>query len=202
MSSCNSREASKGEALLKQTLMIIDAQQELLEGNDQTSAVYLKDGLIENINQLIKQATAQSIPIVFVRDLDVAGGQGEGFEIHKEIQVPKDARVFDKAATNAFYGTGLLEHLQSEEVGHLIIMGCETPHCIDSAVRTATINGFDVTLIADGHSTIDNDVLLAEQIISHHNHILHGHYNVDHFSIVRKAEETVFEPTHDTYRTE
>jgi hypothetical protein len=31
-------------------------------------------------------------------------------------------------------------------------------------VRTATINGFDITLPADGHSTRDSSVLTAEQI--------------------------------------
>ncbi len=186
---------------MKQTLLVIDVQQELLDGNSQTSPVYHKAELIATINQVVNKAEAHSFPVVFVRDLDVAGGNGQGFEIHNEIQVPENAHIFNKAATNAFYGTGLLEHLQAQEVGHLVIMGCETPHCIDSAVRTATINGFDVTLIANGHSTINSDVLTAEQIINHHNQILHGHYNVDHFSIVRSAEEAVFEPTHDTYRT-
>ena len=79
-------------------------------------------------------------------------------------------------------------------------MGCETQHCIDSAVRTATINGFDVTLVGDGHSTTGNQVLSPEQIIQHHNDTLHGHYNVEHFSIVRNADEDLFQPTHNSYR--
>lgn len=190
----------RGEYLLNQVLLIIDAQQELIDGTQEVSAVYKKEVLIGNINLVIKKATNASIPVVFVRDLDVAEGKGKGFQIHDQIHVPTNAKLFDKAATNAFYGTGLLEHLQSLEIKHLVIMGCATEHCVDSAVRTATINGFDVTLVGDGHSTTDSDVLSAEQIIRHHNATLDGHYDVDNFSLVRKAEESLFEPNHDSYR--
>ncbi len=190
----------KGENHLNQTLLIIDAQQELMDGNQEESPVFNKEQLIRNINKVIERAKESNIPVVFVRDLDVAEGKGAGFQVHNEINVPADAKTFDKSATNSFHGTGLLSHLQSQQVGHLVIMGCKTQHCIDTAVRTATINGFDVTLVADGHSTEDNDVLSAEQIIKHHNSTLHGHYNVEHFSVVRNAEEDLFRPTHDSYR--
>ncbi|WP_313892368.1 cysteine hydrolase family protein [Psychrobacillus sp.] len=185
---------------MNQTLLIIDAQQELMDGNQEESPVFNKEQLIRNINKVIERAKESNIPVVFVRDLDVAEGKGAGFQVHNEINVPADAKTFDKSATNSFHGTGLLSHLQSQQVGHLVIMGCKTQHCIDTAVRTATINGFDVTLVADGHSTEDNDVLSAEQIIKHHNSTLHGHYNVEHFSVVRNAEEDLFRPTHDSYR--
>lgn len=190
----------KGEGFLNQSLLIIDAQQELIEGNQKESAVFNSEQLIRNINLVIEKATESNVPVVFVRDIDVSEGKGSGFQIHSEINVPTEAKVFDKAATNSFHGTGLLKHLQAHDTEHVIIMGCATQYCIDSAVRTATISGFDVTLVGDGHSTADNDVLRAEQIIKHHNQTLHGHYNVEHFSVVRNAEEDLFQPTHDSYR--
>lgn len=185
---------------LKQALLIIDAQQALIDGNHERKAVFQKSQLIFNINLVIEKARKATVPTVFVRDLDVSEGKGSGFEIHKDIQVPAEAETFDKSATNSFYGTGLLTYLKSQQIKHIVIMGCETQHCIDSAVRTATIYGFDVTLVGDGHSTLGNDVLSQEQIIAHHNSTLHGHYNVDHFSIVRKTNEDLFSPTHDSYR--
>jgi nicotinamidase-related amidase len=94
--------------------------------------------------------------------------------------------------------------LKDQEIGHVVIMGCSTPYCIDTAVRAATVNQLDVTLVKEGHSTKDSTELTAEQIISHHNNILHGHYNVDdetdHFSMVRSVEEDLFNPQHDAYR--
>ncbi|PAF16352.1 cysteine hydrolase family protein [Terribacillus saccharophilus] len=185
---------------MKQALLIIDAQQALIEGGAGERPAYQKEKLIEQINLVIAKAQTAEAAILFVRDTDVAEGKGEGFQIHTGIQVPEEAPVFNKQATNAFYGTGLLEYVKEKGFGHLVIMGCETQHCIDTAVRTATVQGMDVTLVADGHSTAGSDVLTAEQIIQHHNQILHGHYNVDHFSVVRQAEEDLFVPTHDTYR--
>jgi len=185
---------------LNQTLLIIDAQQELIDGNQEESAVFNKKQLIRNINIVIEKAKESNVPVVFVRDRDVAEGKGKGFQIHNGINVPTEVKIFDKAATNSFHGTGLLNYLQSQEIDHVVIMGCATQHCIDSAVRTATINGLDVTLVGDGHSTKDSDVLSAEQIIKHHNKTLHGHYNVEHFSVVRNTEEDLFQPTHDSYR--
>jgi nicotinamidase-related amidase len=191
----------KGEYYnLNQTLLIIDAQQELIDGNQKLSSIFNKEQLIRNINIVIEKAKEKGVPVVFVRDLDVAEGKGNGFHIHNEIIVPTESKIFDKSATNSFYGTGLLAFFKSQHIEHLVIMGCETQHCIDSAVRTATISGFDVTLVGDGHSTLGNEDLTPEQIIRHHNTTLHGHYNVDHFSIVRNTVEDLFSPTHDSYR--
>ncbi len=185
---------------MKQALLIIDAQQELIEGNGEQKPVYEKEKLIQTINNVIEEAEKRKIPILFVRDVDVAGGEGDGFQVHREIHVPHGAPMFNKQATNAFYGTELLRYLQNSEVGHLVVMGCQTEYCIDTAVRTATVNGFDVTLVENGHSTTDSTVLSAKQIIAHHNKTLHGHYNVDNFSVVRSSEEALFEPIHDDYR--
>jgi len=38
-------------------------------------------------------------------------------------------------------------------------------------------------------------------MIAHHNQVLHGHYNVEHFAMVRPSTEDVFTPTHNDYRT-
>ncbi|WP_459501448.1 isochorismatase family protein [Bacillus sp. C1] len=185
---------------MKQALLIIDAQQELIEGNEQESAVFQKDQLLTIINIAIQKAIQANTLTIFVRDTDVASGVGQGFQIHKEIKVPREAIVVDKQATNSFYNTPLHAILKENEIGHLVIGGCKTKHCIDTAVRTATVQGFDVTLIKNGHSTNDSTVLSAQQIIEHHNQTLHGHYNVDHFSIVRDVEEDLFSPIHDQYR--
>lgn len=185
---------------MNQALLVIDAQQELIDGNEKEKAVFNQYILLDNINSVIKKAMVSNSFVVFIRDKDVAEGSGEGFEIHQDIDIPANATIFDKEATNSFYGTPLLEFLQDNQIKHLVVMGCKTEHCIDTAVRMATVSGFDVTLVEDGHSTTDSHSLKAEQIINHHNEILHGHYNVDNFSVVRKAAENLFQPTHNDYR--
>ncbi|MBY6037671.1 isochorismatase family protein [Fictibacillus nanhaiensis] len=185
---------------MNHAVLVIDAQQELMDGNKQENAVHNKEMVLHHINLVIEKGIKEESEIIFVRDLDVAEGIGGGFEVHSDIHVPQEAIIFDKRATNAFYGTPLLNHLKESEIDHIIIMGCKTEHCIDTAVRMATVNGFDVTLVGDGHSTTNSEVLTAQQIVDHHNKILHGHYNVDHFSMVRNAEEDLFRPIHNTYR--
>ncbi|KAA0966246.1 isochorismatase family protein [Sporosarcina sp. ANT_H38] len=185
---------------MKQALLVIDAQQELIDGNQNEKSVFNNEKLVSNINIVINKALESDSLIVFVRDKDVAEGKGKGFQIHEDIKVPTKSKVYDKKATNSFYGTPLLGFLKDNKIEHLVIMGCKTEHCIDTAVRTATVNYFDVTLVGDGHSTTDSSILSAEKIISHHNETLHGHYNVDHFSVVRTTQEDLFQPTHDNYR--
>lgn len=189
---------------MNQALLVIDAQQDLIDGSAEEKPVFAKEQLIENINRVVKKAQDGNIPIVFVRDKDVGGGEGPGFEVHNEIVVPSAAEIVDKKSTSAFHGTPLLKMLKDQDIGHLVIMGCSTPHCIDTAVRAATVNQFDVTLVKEGHSTSDSATLTGEQIINHHNSILHGHYNVDndvdHFSMVRSVDEDLFEPQHNEHR--
>jgi nicotinamidase-related amidase len=185
---------------MNQALIIVDAQQDLIDGSGKESPVFNKDLLIQNINSVIEKGIKAKAAIIFIRDVDVAEGKGKGFEVHQEINIPADARIFDKSATNAFYGTDLLNSIKKKEIKHAVIMGCKTEHCIDTAVRMATVNGLDVTLVGDGHSTTDSTVLKAHQIIEHHNKVLHGHYNVDHFSVVRNTSEDLFSPIHDQYR--
>lgn len=186
---------------VNQAILVIDAQQAIIDGDGNfETGVFEKERLIHNINKVVQRATDENIPVVFIRDMDVAGGEGAGFEVHPNINVPQEAVIFNKAATNSFYGTPLLDHLKELKVEHVVIMGCKTEYCIDTAVRAATVNKFDVTLVSDGHSTSDSDILPAQQIIQHHNHVLHGLNNVDNFSLVRNADDDLFQPIHNNYR--
>lgn len=192
---------NQGGISLKQALLVIDAQQAIIDGDGgYETGVFEKEILINNINKVVQEAVGQNIPIVFIRDTDVGGGEGPGFEVHPKINVPTEAEVFNKAATNSFYGTPLLDYLNDHNIEHLVVMGCKTEYCIDTAVRAATVNKFDVTLVRDGHSTSDSSVLSAQQIIQHHNRVLHGHDNVDHFALVRNSEDDLFNPIHNQYR--
>lgn len=192
---------NRGGNQLNQALLVIDAQQAIIDGDgDVEVGVFEKDRLISNINKVVQKAMDESVPIIFIRDTEVAGGQGAGFEVHPNINVPQEAVIFNKAATNSFYGTPLLDHLNELKVEHVVIMGCKTEYCIDTAVRAATVNRFDVTLVGDAHSTSDSSALTAQQIIQHHNRVLHGHDNVDNFSLVRNSDDELFNPLHNTYR--
>jgi nicotinamidase-related amidase len=197
---CYNGKNDKGVLLMNQALLVIDSQFALIEGDAQEPGVYNKEGLLQKINSVIEKAIQLENPVVFIRDTSVAGGEGEGFQVHPAIHIPEGAPTFNKSATSSFYHTPLLSYLQDRGIEHLVIAGCMTEYCIDTAVRMATVNGFDVTLVGDAHSTADSPALTAEQIIKHHNRVLNGYDNDDHFSLVRNSDEDLFQPTHDNYR--
>ena len=185
---------------MEQALLVIDAQQDLIDGSEEETGVFGKERLLANINLVIEKALNAEVHLVFIRDLSVSNGEGEGFEVHSEIEVPERASVFNKKGTSSFYETPLLDHLRDKNVEHIVVAGCQTNYCVDTAVRAASAFGFDVTLVGDAHSTTDNKVLKAEQIIAHHNATLHGFDHGIHFSIVRNANEDLFQPLHGNYR--
>lgn len=183
----------------KTALLVIDAQTGIIE-DPSNGPVHNPTGLIQTIQQVLTEARQKSIPVLYVQDLDVAEAGEEAFAIHPAIAPLPDEPVVLKRATDSFHGTDLHEQLQTNGINHLVIVGCKTEYCIDSACRKATTLGYDVTLVSDGHSTSDNAVLSGEQIIAHHNTCLHGMGNEGPFIVIRSSEEALFEPIHDSYR--
>lgn len=61
---------------MKQALLIIDAQQELMDGNEQENEVFRKTELLATLNTAVQKAIDANALIVFVRDIDVASGSG------------------------------------------------------------------------------------------------------------------------------
>jgi nicotinamidase-related amidase len=90
---------------------------------------------------------------------------------------PTDLRV-GKTANDAFHRTGLDEALCARGVKRLVVCGAQSEFCVDSTVRGALAHGYEVTLVADGHTTLDNGVLTAGQIVAHENATLR---NIDSY---------------------
>jgi nicotinamidase-related amidase len=180
-------------------LLVIDAQTGIIEGPS-IGPVYKKNEVLDIMKKVILRARNLQFPIIYIQDLDVGNDNPKEHEIHPEISPLSSDLVIKKKATNAFFQTNLQESLQEMGVEHLVIIGVKTEYCVDTTSRTATSLGFDVTLVGDGHSTTDNQVLHAEQIIAHHNSHLHGLDNVDHFILVRNSNENIFEHKHLHYK--
>lgn len=183
----------------KTALLVIDAQVGIIEGPT-VGPVYKKKELILTLKKVINQAREFNIPIIYIQDLEIGAGQADQQKIHPEITPQVHDAILTKTSTDAFFVTDLQDKLNDLEVEHLVITGVKTEYCVDTTARSAISRGFDVTLVADGHSTTDNNVLKAEQIIAHHNCNLHGLDNIDYFILVRKSEEDVFRYKHLEYK--
>jgi nicotinamidase-related amidase len=182
----------------KTALLIIDAQVGIIEGP--IGPVWNKEKLLTTIEATLKLARESSIPVIYIQDIDVAEPGSTEVRIHPQIAPLETEKVIQKKATNAFFDTELKAELDRLGVEHLVVAGCKTEYCVDTTCRSAISLGYDVSLVADAHSTTDNKVLVAQQIIDHHNCNLHGLDNLNHFILVRPSDESVFNYKHLEYK--
>ena len=155
-------------------LLIIDVQVAIIEGFH----AYRGREVLEQINNLLARARASNIPIIYVQHDGERGhpleAGSEGWQIHPAIKPLAEDLIIRKRASDSFFETTLQRELEARGVKHLIVTGCMTEYCVDTTARRAVTMGYDVTLVSDAHTTIDNERLTAEQIIAHHNALLDG----------------------------
>jgi nicotinamidase-related amidase len=100
--------------------------------------------------------------------------------------------VIRKRASDSFLNTPLQHELAARNITRLVITGMRTEMCVDTTSRRAISEGYDVTLVADAHATVDSEVLPAAQIIAHHNYTLDGFGTDEHEIVVSFASEVSF----------
>lgn len=173
-------------------LLVIDVQVGIVEGFH----AYRGSEVIEQINSLLAKARAAKMPIIYVQHDGEAGHPlevgSEGWQIHPEIKPHPEDLIIRKRASDSFFETTLRRDLEARGIKHLIVTGCMTEYCVDTTARRAVSMGYDVTLVSDAHTTIDNKLLTAAQIIAHHNALLDGFDAGSHAISVKTADEVTF----------
>lgn len=177
---------------MKTALLVVDVQVGIVD----QFPVHNKDQVLANISSLLAQARAASVPVIYVQH---DGGEGHplevgaaGWQIHHCVAPVDGEPVVRKQSCSSFYETTLQRMLNEMGISHLVVTGCMTEYCVDTACRHATTLGFDVTLAGDAHTTIDNEALNAAQIIAHHNRALNGFSSGECAVTVRAAGEIDF----------
>jgi len=167
-------------------LLIIDVQRALCTGNEKVFGI---GAIIDRINALSDSARASGTPVVFVQHEEDEGpfrSGTEGWELADGlVTAPGDLRV-RKTTPNSFHRTELQELLQKHGVERVVICGLQTEYCVDTTLRQALALGYRVVLASDAHSTVDG-VLMAAQIIAHHNHTFR---NMNSFGPVMEVKPT------------
>src|SRR5262245_28402866 len=177
---------------MKTALLVIDVQVGIIDH----FPYYSKVQFLTNINDLLTSARTARILVTYLRHDRGKGHPVEahtaGSPIHQRVAPVEGEPIIEKRSCSSFYETPLRAMLDEAGVSHLIVTGCMTEYCIDTACRHATTLGFDVTLVRDAHTTIDNEVLKAEQIISHRNRALDGFSSGTHAVTVKASREIDF----------
>ena len=181
----------KEDTTTDRALLIIDVQVGIIEG----LRAYRGSEVLDQINNLLSKARASNTPIIYVQHDGEAGHPLEvgtdGWQIHPHINPHDEDIVVRKRASDSFFETTLQRELEARGVKRLIVAGCMTEYCVDTTSRRAVSMGYDVTLVSDAHTTVDNELLTAAQIIAHHNALLDGFDAGSHAITVKRADEVI-----------
>ncbi|MFY9610801.1 MAG: cysteine hydrolase family protein [Blastocatellia bacterium] len=173
-------------------LLIIDVQVGIIEG----FRAYRGREVLDQINNLRAKARAANMPVIYVQHDGEKGHPlevgTEGWQIHPEIKPHEEDLIIRKRASDSFFETTLRRELEARGVNHLIVTGCMTEYCVDTTARRAISIGYDVTLVSNAHTTIDNKLLTAAQIIAHHNALLDGFDAGSRAITVKPSDEVTF----------
>ncbi|MCB8819599.1 cysteine hydrolase family protein [Microvirga rosea] len=165
---------------MPKALVIIDVQEKILAvpGAQRPAVLQRFDDVRRRIAHLVAEARRHGAPIVFVQHDGAPGHRLEtgtpGWDICGDLNRDPADIVVRKTACDSFHETELQSVLSSRKVDHLVVAGLMTQYCVDTTCRRAVSLGYDVTLVADGHTSADAGSLTVEQIVAHHNALLDG----------------------------
>ena len=133
------------------------------------------EGVVERMNNTANIFRKAGDKVVFIRhdgtrDNEFIPGSDQWVILPSLIQQPGDLYI-EKTANDCFYSSELERVLRELCVNDIMVSGCATDFCVDSTIRSALSKDFNVTVIADAHTTADKPYLDAQKIIQHHNHV-------------------------------
>lgn len=158
---------------MRTALLIIDMQVGAAEW--QSPPFYGLDALVGRLKGVIAKAREKAVPVFYAQHHNPEGFAAYGsraWELIPEIGPRAGDVVVPKTTPDVFLNTPLHEQLQRLGIGRLVVGGIQTADCIDTTCRRAFSLGYQVVLLADGHTTFDSPVLAAPQIIAHHNYVI------------------------------
>jgi nicotinamidase-related amidase len=142
--------------LAQSTLVIIDAQNEYLDGKLALPGV---QPAVDALTRLLAKARAAGAPVVHIVHKGRAGGlfdrDDHGGAIIEAVQPAKGEIVIEKPLPNAFAQTDLDAELKVLARPSLVIAGFMTHMCVSSTARAALDLGYKTTVAADAAATRD-----------------------------------------------
>ena len=154
---------------VRSAVLVIDVQRALCTGE---YAAFEASLVIQRINEVLGRARAAGAPVILIQHESRGGALDSGtagWQLAEGLRTAASDLFVRKTATDSFHETELQAVLQGLQVQRLVICGFQSEFCVDTTTRRALGLGYPVTLVSDGHSTMDNEVLSAAQITRHHN---------------------------------
>ena len=146
-------------------LLVIDVQNRVM------AEAHERDAVIANIDALVDRARSDGVPVVWVQHSgEELARDSDDWQLVPELDARDDEPIVHKTFGDSFEATDLDDVLGARRVGRLVVAGAQTDACIRSTVHGAFVRGYDVTLVADAHTTEDLTQWGApppDQVIAH-----------------------------------
>ncbi len=148
-------------------LMVIDVQRGVV------AVAHQRDAVVTNISRLVDKARDEGVPIVWIQHSGDQMEKGvDAWEYVPELSRQESEPLVHKRFGDSFEDTDLEQVLAEAGIGRLVVTGAQTDACVRSTIHGAFTRGYDVTLIADAHTTQDLSEWGApppEKVIAHTN---------------------------------
>lgn len=136
------------------------------------------DRIAANAAQVVERARAADVPVVWVQhsDDELVRGSAE-WQWRPELGPAQGEPVVEKHHNSSFEGTGLDDLLAELGATHITLAGAATNWCIRSTAYGALERGYDLTLVADAHTTeslerADGTTIAAADVIDELNAVM------------------------------
>ncbi|HEY4898152.1 MAG TPA: isochorismatase family protein [Candidatus Nanopelagicaceae bacterium] len=175
----------------KAALMVIDVQIGVVD------SAWKRDEIVSRIADLVSRARDSDVEVIWVQhsESEMPIG-GEYWQIVPELKPVKNEKIIHKIFRSAFEETELEEVLEELDIGHLVITGAQTNYCVRHTIHAGIERGFNITLVEDAHTTMDESwdgvTISAEQIVAELNRACSKYQLPDSFVDVAKAESIHF----------
>ncbi|MDQ0613460.1 nicotinamidase-related amidase [Microbacterium sp. W4I4] len=147
-------------------VVIVDMQQGVVPG------CFDADGVANRAAALVDRARVQSVPVVWVMH-DPVGVGTPAWDLVAPLKWIDGEAVVRKNYRDSFAETSLRETLDQLGATRLVVAGAQSDYCIRTTTQRAAIEGYDVTLVGDAHTTEDAEwggvAVTGAQIVAHTN---------------------------------
>jgi nicotinamidase-related amidase len=121
----------------------------------------MKDGwearrVIANVAQAVERARARGVPVLWMQhESEDMPHDSPGWQwVPELVPAAGEVRLFKKY-TSSFEETPLESELERLGASHIVLAGAQSNWCIRAAAYGALDRGYDLTLVADAHTTDD-----------------------------------------------
>ena len=131
-------------------LLVVDMQVGVV------AEAYRRDEIVATIAALVDKARGAGVDVVWVQHNGEELPRGsDGWQYVPELARRDSEPLVAKEYSDAFEATDLESVLADRGIGRFFLAGAQTDECIRATLHGAITRGYDVTLVADAHTTED-----------------------------------------------